>query len=149
MSLKIRNTLSGGLAARMRALSARGPILEAIGGELVALTKRAFTDPALRPSPWPPRQRSSATPHELLLKTGALRDSIRVVQTARDSVSVGSDLPYAAVHQFGSAHQKGRGGGIPARPFFPYDASGTMLPQARRRMEAVALAKLRQILGNS
>jgi phage gpG-like protein len=119
MSLQIRNTLSRGVAARLRAWGDRRPVLDAIGAELVAMTKRAFSEPTLRPSPWPPRQKTARAPHELLFQTGALRDSIRVVQTAGDSVSVGSDLRYAAVHQFGSARQKGPGGGIPARPFFP------------------------------
>ena len=148
MSLQIRNTLSRGLAARMRALGDGGAILEAVGAELVSLTKRAFSDPTLRAAPWPPRKKRSGVPHALLWKSGALRDSIRVVQTGGGSVSVGSDLPYAAVHQFGSARRKGGGGGIPARPFFPYDASGTMLPQARQRIRGVAVAKLRQLLGS-
>jgi phage virion morphogenesis protein len=146
MSLEIRNTLSRGLAARARALSRRRPILDAIGAELVALTKRAFSDPALRPSPWPPRK-MTRSPHALLVNTGALRASIRVVQTTNDTVSVGSDLAYAAVHQFGSARRKGRGGGIPARPFFPYDAGGNMTPAARARVSTGAAAALRRLLG--
>jgi phage gpG-like protein len=143
MSLRIRNTLARGLAARVNALRDRRSILAAMGAEVVSIARGAFGDPALRPSPWPPRQRAVQPPHPLLRKTGALRDSIRVLQSTGETVNVGSDLPYAAVHQFGSARRKGRGGGIPARPFFPYDAAGNLTPLARRRVTG----ELRRLLG--
>jgi phage gpG-like protein len=82
------------------------------------------------------------------VRTGALRDSIRLSPATNDAVSVGSDLPYAAVHQFGSARRAGRGGGIPARPFFPYDAAGNLTELAHRRVQAAALAALRRLLAS-
>jgi phage gpG-like protein len=169
MSLQIRDTLSPGIERRVRALADTKPILEAMGLELVSITKRAFSDPSLRPSPWPARkntrlvtdpktgrqrtlnQKTDKQTWALLRKSGALMHSIRITQITNNSVTVGSDRPYAAVHQFGSAKKKGRGGGIPARPFFPYTKSGNsaeMTPLARQKIEAVTIAKLRQLLGH-
>ena len=145
MSLRIRNTLGPALALRLRALDARQPILVAVGAALVALTQRAFSDSALRPAPWPPRK-SLCHPHPLLRDSGALYGSIRVLQATNESVSVGSDLPYAAVHQFGSARRTGRGGGIPARPFFPYDRGGNLTSSASQRVRAAAITQLQQHL---
>jgi phage gpG-like protein len=146
MSLRIRNTLRYGLNARWRALGGGEPVLNALGAELVAIGRGAFANPALRSAAWPPRKRSRQ-PHALLVQTGALRESVRVLQTIAETVTIGSDLPYAAVHQFGSTHARGRGGGIPARPFLPYDASGQMTALARTRLQAAAALALRKILG--
>jgi phage gpG-like protein len=157
MSLVIRNTLTAGFGRKLRALAHRRVVLHAMGEELVSLTRRAFTDPSVRPAPWPPRKsrplarraahQKPPEPRALLIKSGALRDSIRVMAATNDTVSVGSDLPYAAVHQFGSARKKGRGGGIPARPFFPYAAAGNPTPLARAQLKTVAATHLRQLLG--
>ena len=146
MSLRVQNTLSAGLARRVRALRDGRAILTAMGNELVSIAQGAFSDPALRPSAWPPRQ-VTRRPHPLLRDTGALYASIRLEQVTNRAVSVGSDLPYAAVHQFGSARRWGRGSGIPARPFFPYDANGNMTALARQRINAVVVAELRRRLG--
>jgi phage gpG-like protein len=146
MSLRIRDTLSPGLDVRRRGLGAGQPVLGAMGAAIVAIARGAFSDPALRPAVWPALQRPRRA-HALLVQTGALRESIRVLQTTGGTVTIGSALPYAAVHQFGSTHARGRGGGISARPFFPYDASGQMTALARTRVKAVAALTLRQLLG--
>lgn len=151
MSLQIQNSLSRGIAARIRALASRQLVLDAAGAELVSIARGAFADPALRALPWPSRAKSPGAragrpTWDLLRKSGALHDSIRVMRVSTEGVSVGSDLPYAAVHQFGSAHRKGRGGGIPARPFFPYDAAGAMTALARARVQAIMARRMRRLL---
>lgn len=40
---------------------------------------------------------------------------------ASNGVAVGTNVPYAGVHQHGSKKKTGKGGGIPARPFLPVD----------------------------
>ena len=67
----------------------------------------------------------------ILQDTGALRSSIRA-HPDRDSVTVGSVLEYAAIHQFGG--MAGRNGKvrIPARPFLPVDRNGNLSPEAER-----------------
>lgn len=60
---------------------------------------------------------------KILLDRGTLRQSVQVLQTTPTSVTVGSRLPYAAIHQLGG--KAGRGGKvrIPARPFVGMSAN--------------------------
>lgn len=60
---------------------------------------------------------------KILLDRGTLRQSVQVLQTTPTSVTVGSRLPYAAIHQLGG--KAGRGGKvrIPARPFIGMSAN--------------------------
>lgn len=140
MSLQITirtNTLSPRLARAARAVSDRRPILEAMGTQLVSLTKRAFNDSSLRAATWPPKKDGS--PSRLKL-TGALYQSIRIANLTNTSVTVASDRPYAAAHQLGSAKK-----GLPPRPFFPF-LSGRIIPSAAAKVEATARRKLNSIL---
>jgi phage virion morphogenesis protein len=53
----------------------------------------------------------------ILVQEGHLRDSITAMATS-DQVQVGSNLPYAAIHQFGGTSDMGpKQAAIPARPF--------------------------------
>lgn len=67
----------------------------------------------------------------ILQDTGVLRDSIRA-HPGRDSVTVGSVLEYAAIHQFGGMAGRGKKVRIPARPFLPVDKDGNLSPEAER-----------------
>ena len=64
--------------------------------------------------------RKASGPHHTLLEdTGSLRDSITsLVHVSYATVEVGSNLRYAATHQYGDADR-----GIPARPFLGLDES--------------------------
>ena len=146
MSISIRitaDTISPGLARAIRSTNNPRPILEAMGLQLAAITKRAFTDPALRASAWAPRKGGGS--HQLLRKSGALWHSPRISELTNSSVSVGSDRIYAAIQQFGSSKKSGRGSGIPARPFFPFKARA-MTPIARQKIERIARAKIAAML---
>lgn len=162
MSVQIRITtdsISPSLARAIRATSNAQPILEAMGLQLAAITKRAFTDPALRAAPWAARK--SGGDHQLLRKSGALWQSIRISELTSKSVTVGSDRIYAAMHQFGGTIRPKNGkalvftiGGkkvfagkvtIPARPFFPFKG-GEMTPLAKQKIEQIARAKIAAML---
>lgn len=65
------------------------------------------------------------TSAQTLLDTGVLRNSVQALETTPNSVTVGSRIKYAAIHQFGGMAGKGRKVRIPARPFIG------MSPQAR------------------
>lgn len=54
--------------------------------------------------PWKPRKRKSRG--SLLTKTGRLKRSIRKMSTGTDYVIIGSDVPYAKVHNEGGKVQK-------------------------------------------
>lgn len=92
-------------------------ILLGVGTVIESHAVRAFDEPSLRPKAWATRKK--AAKHPLLIKSGDLRQSIHTQVQGSDSVKIGSPKVYAAVHQLGSRSATGRGGGIPARPFFP------------------------------
>lgn len=84
------------------------PALQAIGDDIVAETQLRFResrDPygvgwlPLKPSTVAKRRKGSSQP---LLDTGRLRNSIAArVDAASNSVVIGSNVAYAAIHQFG------------------------------------------------
>ena len=147
MSVQIRITsdsISPRLARAIRGTSNPRSIMEAMGLQLVAITKGAFSNPALRASAWAQRKSQKGT-HQLLRKSGALWQSIRISELSADSVTVGSDRIYAAIQQLGSAKKSGRGSGIPARPFFPF-VNSEMTPLAKQKIEQIARAKIAAML---
>lgn len=54
---------------------------------------------------WKPRRADSPKNkgRAILIKRGHLRGSIRIMSAGRDSVVVGSNLPYAAIHNYGES----------------------------------------------
>lgn len=101
--------------ARMAAAQKRA--LEYIGQKVASRATQAFRSPSLRPSPWEPRK--SGGNHPLLIKSGALRQSISWKLEGTDTVVIGSDKKYAIYHQEGTKKMK-------ARPFFPIDKYGQL-----------------------
>lgn len=121
--------------------------MDAIAEELVLMTKRAFTDESLRPTPWP----GSAT----LVRSGTLSRSPRKIESSDTHALIGTDRPYAAAHQFGSKPHiieaknkkalfwKGakhpvksvKHPGLPPRPFFPFDRLGKATDKAVKLCE--------------
>lgn len=106
---------------------------------LVERAVGAFTRTNLRPSPWP--ERKDDKPHPLLQLSKALSQSL-TAQAESNGAIIGSDRPYAAVHQLGSTKKN-----IPARPFFAFDADGTIDPAADRLVQAALRAGIAQIIG--
>jgi phage virion morphogenesis protein len=146
MSIQFRNGISPALARRARAIADRRPILEAMGMELVSITKRNFTDATLRPSVWAPLK--PATIKAKKGKGGILRGpnavlqrSIRVTSVTNDQVVAGTDRPYAAIHQLGGRAGQGGKAVIPARPYFPV-LHNQLTPEARRRINRVGQLKI-------
>lgn len=145
-----RDTLSPDLAARLALASDLAPIHRAFGVGLVGITKRAFNDASLRAAPWPAKRDGSAA---TLRQSGTLAKSIRLISADASGLTLGSDRPYAAVHQLGGrtpAHiiraktkkalnipgigfrksANHPGSNIPARPYFPVDSLGQLTPAA-------------------
>lgn len=143
ISISVRDGISPDLAKKIGAMKNAKPVLHAMGQTLVNLAKRSFDEPALRPAAWPARKKDTGKP--LLIRTTTLRRSLRIVQVANDSATVGTDRPYAAVHQFGSRKKKGRGSGIPARPYWPLTGSPEASQLTPKAQEAVAAAAQRQL----
>ncbi|MBU4460302.1 MAG: phage virion morphogenesis protein [Verrucomicrobia bacterium] len=160
----MRDLLTPRLRAMARKISDKRPLLEAMGLALVSVTQRAFNDESLRPSAWAPKKSEDGRP--LLKRSGLLWRSARIVALDGHAVTVGTDRPYAAAHQFGTGpytirprgkralYWPGAGHpvgivhhpGLPPRPFFPFDASGRMTPAGQQRIRSAAMAKIAALL---
>ena len=102
----------------------------------------AFTQPPLRPAPWPPRkerQNKSGKPaktkrkaHALMIDTGNLKGSFHVSRSG-DGWKVASSAKYAPSHQYGT--RLGTSKEMPPRPMLPFDAHGNLLPAAKEDVE--------------
>ena len=136
MSFEFRDKISPELARLAGRISDKRPILEAMGHQLEVIIIHAFKDPETRIAEWAPRKAGGTKP--LLIKNGVLWRSFRT-EVNGDSVTVGTGLVYAAIHQFGSPKQN-----IPARPFFPFATSSSpMAASAQKKIEAIARAKIK------
>ena len=86
----------------------RHELLELMGAEVESQTHRRLRDEKTNPGgePWPEwSPEYSATRHgghSLLMGEGDLDDSVQFLVTG-DEVEIGSNLVYAAIHQFGGA----------------------------------------------
>lgn len=63
-----------------------------------------FKNQSFDGQPWDRRKYKSkrgAGNQKILIQSGALRRSIRIIRTTASSITVGSDLPYASVHNDG------------------------------------------------
>lgn len=133
------NAIAPSLRKMMRGVKDRRPILGAIGELGVQHTKRAWSEPRLRPKQWAPLK--SGAPARLR-KSGALARSPRITHLTNDAVWIGTDRRYAAFHHFGTRH-------LPARPFFPVASTGGGAgwhPVFMRNVEAVIQARLRRLM---
>lgn len=122
------------LAALQRNAAALAPALKGIGADIADEARLGFkdgTDPygvkwrALKASTIARRRKRSSKP---LLDTGRLRNSIASRLVGPAAVEVGSNVAYAAIHQFGGRAGRGRKVQIPARPFIATRERG--LPRA-------------------
>ena len=128
--------------------------LTEIGQEVQSRATRAFRTPAMRPAPWAPRKPTyivtvnrktrkktrKLDDHPLLIKTGALRQSIVWELVSGDAVRIGTDRKYAGYHQLGTKH-------MPARPFLPVDDKGKLTPQMEQKVNRIIARHLKTELG--
>ncbi len=55
---------------------------------------------------WKPRKRKENSKRGVLIKSGRLKRSIRVTKTTPESVTIGTDVPYAQIHNEGGKVDK-------------------------------------------
>lgn len=92
-------------------------LMESVGDALVSGTLKRFDaeeDPTGKK--WKPSARASAEGGKTLTDTALLRRSIDYAATP-EKVMVGSNLPYARIHQKGGKTGKGHKVNMPARPY--------------------------------
>ena len=97
-------------------------LLDGVGALVASQTQERIASEKRGPdgTAWQPwAERTAARRHagqSLLVQEGHLRDSIHHVVTDNE-VRVGSDMIYAAIHQFGGRAGRGHAAEIPARPY--------------------------------
>jgi len=143
ISVSVSDTVTPDLRNRIARLAHPTALLNSIGNAVAYLAKRAFSEPGLRPAAWPPKKDGSTA---TLRKTSVLSKSPRVTAVTSTSVTVGSDRPYAAIHQLGKPFpwrrgQK-KGKAFPARPFFPFTPEGRLTERADQEIRHVIAAYL-------
>jgi phage gpG-like protein len=161
----VQDTISPMLWLVLRAASDKTPYLRVMGMAIVSVSKRSFTDPALRATPWANKKDGTAA---TLQKSTTMRRSVRITDMSADDVTVGSDRPYAAIHQLGGTTRAhiirarkakalkvgGRffrkvnhpGSKMPPRPFIPVTTAGLTATASMESGEAIT-AKLKSLLG--
>jgi len=117
----------------------------------------AFTDAGMRPAQWAPKKDGTASTLQGR-NMGVLRRSLRIEAT-ESSVTIGSDRPYARIHQEGGTIEAKNGGWlrfktadgkwvtvrqvtIPARPYLPVMTDGAIMPAAMEDAADAALGEL-------
>lgn len=92
-----------------KVLNIQANVVEDIGNAVVNNALENFEKQAYSNNPWPKRKGKQDSSRALLVKSGTLRRSIRVISSSPTSVIVGSDVPYARVHNDGGTiNQKAR-----------------------------------------
>lgn len=145
--MRSQNAVREWLNAFRDTIAQPAPAMREIGEALVASTKRRFNiemSPQdgrwARNSPVTIASKGHAKP--LKGKTGRLRESIQYhLQGSGKAISIGSDLPYAAMQQFGGARARfpHLWGDIPSRPFIG------LSQRDRERVNAIILQYLGRV----
>lgn len=76
-------------------------VVQDIGTAVVNDSLENFEKQAFTNNPWPKRKNKKDQSRALLVKSGRLRRSVRVIASSPTSVTIGSDVPYAGVHNDG------------------------------------------------
>lgn len=92
-------------------------LMESVGEALVSGTLKRFQDEEdPTGKKWPQSKRAAKQNGQTLTNNGHLKGSIDKIATP-DKVMVGSNLPYARIHQLGGKTGKGHKVTMPARPY--------------------------------
>jgi phage gpG-like protein len=166
----ILNDMRSNLSRRLEALPAKAGALIVFNSNQ-AFINQGWTDETFEP--WAPRQveekggkkgneGAAITGRAILVKSGRLRRSIRIISSTLNSVTVGTDVPYAQAHnEGGEIHHPERGGilnfdSMPQGQLWRFGKVGTISQQRKivgiRRVTYKAHTtkmKKRKFLGDS
>ena len=119
INTKIRGTqgIERRLAKMLRGVEDLEPLMDEIGGILVASTQHNFErGRAPDGTAWLPSERALNEGGQTLIDSGILLASI-THSADRDRVEVGSNMVYAGIHQFGGAAGRNGATKLPPRPY--------------------------------
>lgn len=86
---------------QQRIESVQQRLAEPIANEVINATLDNFEKQSYEGKAWKKRQSKKDQSRQLLVKSGRLRRSFRMLASSPNSVTVGSDVPYAATHNYG------------------------------------------------
>ncbi len=146
--------------AALKRLEAAGadmsPVMADIAQAMASESERQFQRQAGPLGPWPDlvestkaaRARRGKWPGPMLqVSPGGLAASVQVGHDRR-SAWIGSNKPYAAIHQLGGQAGKGGRARIPARPYLPFNPETQALSaEARETIMEVLAERLAKTLG--
>jgi len=118
-----------------RATGNLGPAMRAIAAELLSQTEANFASegrpkwPSLSAATLKQADKSGRSPAKILQDSGQLAASITTGHDASHA-RIGSNKPYAAIHQFGGQAGRGKKATLPPRPFLPMTDDGALQPEA-------------------
>jgi len=122
MQIKIEVNGIDEINKKLNRLKAKGsnmlPLFKVIGNSLKNTTENTFEHQAdAFGNAWKPSKKKSGL---TLIQSGSLSQSF-VPFATKESVTLGTNLVYAPIHQFGGRAGRGKKSIIPARPFLPID----------------------------
>lgn len=130
LNIRVRsNTVSPSLARELKKVRDKTYLHRAMSDALAETTKGAFNNSALRPTPWPDKADGSTATLRL---DNLLARSPRTSSATPRKAILGSDRPYASVHQHGSKRKN-----IPARRYFPFIGKKPTALAIKRGQEAL------------
>jgi phage virion morphogenesis protein len=134
------------------AISDLTPLMRSIAAELASQTEENFEHEG-RPE-WPElsdvttekRAKHGYWPGQMLQVSAAGLAASITTHATDSSAVVGSNKPYAAMMQFGGeqAEFPSLWGDIPARPYLPIDADGSLETEAEKSILGLVLAHLKE-----
>lgn len=169
IEIELKDNLSPGLARLIAGLRSVQPLMRMLAGSLADVTEANFAAqgrPRWLGLKYPRRKKNAEA--KILQESGHLAASVTADSDAT-SAWVGSNLPYAAIHQMGGTTRAhvilprnkkalafgGRvvkrvnhpGSKIPARPYLPFTPDGRLQPEAVTAIEADVQTWLRSLVG--
>ncbi|SFP60942.1 phage virion morphogenesis protein [Hydrogenimonas thermophila] len=104
------------------------PLLNQIGHTLIDQTEENFEDESFFGKPWTISKRAELEGGKTLQDTARLASSIDY-EVSGSKLTVGTNVEYAAIHQFGGKAGRGKKTVIEAREFLPIDSDTKELPK--------------------
>ncbi|GDO99290.1 phage virion morphogenesis protein [Escherichia coli] len=105
------------------------PAMRKIAGTLLSQTQQNFEEEG-RPA-WEPSLAAQERQGQTLQDSRRLYSSVSTVYDSR-SAGVGTNLVYAAIHQFGGEAGRRHAVTLPARPYLPLTGDDGLQPEAER-----------------
>jgi len=126
IEVKLEDNITDKLNELQKRLKNLKPVFNQIGYSLIDIVEENFETESFLGKPWTPlkeatkKQKAKKGYEKILQNRGHLAESIDF-KASEDKLFLGTNVEYAAIHQFGGDAGKNHSAKIPARPFLPID----------------------------